>query len=268
MSGIVEFLDRYSVLKENDDQPDKSILSLYMSNGEHICCLKWGNRYLISKDEILKMLIFAYKSVNYSLDSMSALEQCLDADLSFLIVSKDYMECSQDSEILLRLLSHGGVKSSKSQNVYFWPSIVNMFCKKIEQQQIPLSKLEIIAGSVSGDATSSSSEFHYRKDLADEFGCTFPGCGISFKRIQHLKRHFISHTNHRAFVCAQCKSQFSRLDNLNAHLRKNGPLCRKKRTLNTPPVSPAPPTTSNASNTRQPTSKIPISSLLNDEPHD
>ncbi|KAF8969074.1 hypothetical protein BGZ46_010738 [Entomortierella lignicola] len=51
--------------------------------------------------------------------------------------------------------------------------------------------------------------------------CTFPTCGWSFKRYEHLKRHMLVHTKERPFICdfGNCNKSFSRSDNFSAHLR-------------------------------------------------
>lgn len=49
--------------------------------------------------------------------------------------------------------------------------------------------------------------------------CTWPGCGWSFKRFEHLKRHSLIHSKERNFVCEfpACGKKFSRSDNFAAH---------------------------------------------------
>lgn len=35
-------------------------------------------------------------------------------------------------------------------------------------------------------------------------------CGKSFGRVEHLKRHVLSHTQERQYQCSHCKKQFMR----------------------------------------------------------
>ncbi|GMM34901.1 stress-responsive transcriptional activator [Saccharomycopsis crataegensis] len=55
-------------------------------------------------------------------------------------------------------------------------------------------------------------------NLGKPFQCS--QCEKSFKRQEHLKRHFRSvHSNERPFLCVYCDKKFSRSDNLSQHLR-------------------------------------------------
>ncbi|KAG2221543.1 hypothetical protein INT45_004537 [Circinella minor] len=51
--------------------------------------------------------------------------------------------------------------------------------------------------------------------------CTYPRCGWSFKRYEHLKRHMLVHTGERPHACPYpgCGKRFSRSDNFHAHYR-------------------------------------------------
>ncbi|KAJ2008478.1 hypothetical protein H4R26_000174 [Coemansia thaxteri] len=53
------------------------------------------------------------------------------------------------------------------------------------------------------------------------YTCTFIGCVKQFKRHEHLKRHFRTHTGERPYKCPapECPKVFARMDNLNQHIR-------------------------------------------------
>ncbi|RIB04025.1 hypothetical protein C2G38_1874258, partial [Gigaspora rosea] len=51
--------------------------------------------------------------------------------------------------------------------------------------------------------------------------CDWPGCTWSFKRLEHLKRHMITHTGERKYTCHYpgCGKKFGRSDNFAAHYK-------------------------------------------------
>ncbi|OAD05327.1 C2H2-type zinc finger transcription factor, partial [Mucor lusitanicus CBS 277.49] len=49
------------------------------------------------------------------------------------------------------------------------------------------------------------------------YTCPLPQCGRLFKRLEHLKRHFRTHTLERPYSCNMCGKHFSRTDNLAQH---------------------------------------------------
>jgi len=49
------------------------------------------------------------------------------------------------------------------------------------------------------------------------YACPVPACGRLFKRLEHLKRHWRTHTLERPYACNICSKRFSRSDNLAAH---------------------------------------------------
>ncbi|EPZ36399.1 hypothetical protein ROZALSC1DRAFT_29647 [Rozella allomycis CSF55] len=51
--------------------------------------------------------------------------------------------------------------------------------------------------------------------------CKFQGCGKSFKRKTHARRHAKTHSDEKPFRCELCPKAFTRKDNLKAHIRSH-----------------------------------------------
>ncbi|KGO47922.1 Transcription factor, fungi [Penicillium expansum] len=51
------------------------------------------------------------------------------------------------------------------------------------------------------------------------FHCHFPGCGLSYRRKEHLTRHAKTHTQTDRFECSFCERVFARNDTLRQHVR-------------------------------------------------
>lgn len=49
-----------------------------------------------------------------------------------------------------------------------------------------------------------------------EFSCSL--CGDTFKRLEHLSRHKLSHTEERPYSCPMCNKGFTRKDTLSRHI--------------------------------------------------
>lgn len=64
-------------------------------------------------------------------------------------------------------------------------------------------------------------------------------CNKSFKRSEHLKRHFIIHTGSKTHVCIQCGKAFSRKDHLTKHLQSHANRQAKSRKSEQPLQSTA-----------------------------
>ncbi|PVI04785.1 hypothetical protein DM02DRAFT_473743, partial [Periconia macrospinosa] len=54
---------------------------------------------------------------------------------------------------------------------------------------------------------------------SSRFICLHPNCSKTFKRIEHMKRHFLTHAGERPFRCILCKGdkRFGRKDNYKEH---------------------------------------------------
>jgi hypothetical protein len=51
------------------------------------------------------------------------------------------------------------------------------------------------------------------------FQCDFPGCGLNYRRKEHLNRHAKSHSQLECFECTFCDRVFMRNDTLRQHVR-------------------------------------------------
>ncbi|POY69947.1 hypothetical protein BMF94_7079, partial [Rhodotorula taiwanensis] len=73
-----------------------------------------------------------------------------------------------------------------------------------------------------------------RSDVRHE--CPHPGCGKSFSRPDHLRRHTANHDPQRIKSCPECGRGFARADVLATHIKKHevAPLAMPER-------SPSPP---------------------------
>ncbi|KAF9438136.1 homeodomain transcription factor ste12 [Entomortierella beljakovae] len=70
-----------------------------------------------------------------------------------------------------------------------------------------------------GSASMSSLQgFHSgSSNSSRSYACPVQPCGRLFKRLEHLKRHWRTHTLERPYACNICSKRFSRSDNLAAH---------------------------------------------------
>ncbi|KAI9266182.1 STE like transcription factor-domain-containing protein, partial [Helicostylum pulchrum] len=64
-----------------------------------------------------------------------------------------------------------------------------------------------------------SNHHHHHDHTGAEkvYTCPLPQCARIFKRLEHLKRHFRTHTLERPYSCNMCGKHFSRTDNLAQH---------------------------------------------------
>lgn len=67
-----------------------------------------------------------------------------------------------------------------------------------------------------------SQEPRKRRKVANDpqaiFQCTYPGCGSSYRRKEHLNRHAQQHTKEPKYACNYCSRKFFRRDILRRHL--------------------------------------------------
>lgn len=78
--------------------------------------------------------------------------------------------------------------------------------------------------------------FDTRVEAAAQFVCKMPGCYKRFKRMEHSKRHYVSHTGAIVARCSlpQCGKGFTRNDNFIAHMKTHLPHQKKNKGKNTP----------------------------------
>ncbi|KAG2204831.1 hypothetical protein INT47_004106, partial [Mucor saturninus] len=61
-------------------------------------------------------------------------------------------------------------------------------------------------------------QHHHEQPSSEKvYTCPLPQCARLFKRLEHLKRHFRTHTMERPYSCNMCGKHFSRTDNLAQH---------------------------------------------------
>lgn len=63
----------------------------------------------------------------------------------------------------------------------------------------------------------SNHSHHEHSSTEKIYTCPLPQCARLFKRLEHLKRHFRTHTMERPYSCNMCGKHFSRTDNLAQH---------------------------------------------------
>ncbi|CAI2177636.1 16357_t:CDS:2 [Funneliformis geosporum] len=75
--------------------------------------------------------------------------------------------------------------------------------------------------SVANPTTTSQRNNSTSPTTRNRHECDWPGCTWSFKRLEHLKRHMITHTGERKYTCNYpgCGKRFGRSDNFAAHFR-------------------------------------------------
>jgi len=83
------------------------------------------------------------------------------------------------------------------------------------------------ANSTSASQRNSNSDSSSAKN---RHVCDWPGCTWSFKRLEHLKRHMITHTGERKYTCSYpgCGKRFGRSDNFAAHYRTHNKTTPRK----------------------------------------
>jgi len=64
------------------------------------------------------------------------------------------------------------------------------------------------------------------------FSCQWPGCIKSFKRLEHSKRHYLSHKGIVVAKCPLCPKHFGRNDNFIAHMKTHLPQQKRNKGKN------------------------------------
>jgi len=72
------------------------------------------------------------------------------------------------------------------------------------------------SSSISSSSTSSSK----CSDIKKKFCCSFPSCGKSFSRSEHLHRHALNHKEGNN-TCLRCSAHFRRRDLLDRHMARH-----------------------------------------------
>ncbi|RIB18440.1 hypothetical protein C2G38_1346909 [Gigaspora rosea] len=93
------------------------------------------------------------------------------------------------------------------------------------QLQQPQSNAYSINGVSNHNSSLSSSSLSRNRHK-----CDWPGCTWSFKRLEHLKRHMITHTGERKYTCTYpgCGKKFGRSDNFSAHCKTHNKSNQRK----------------------------------------
>ncbi|TVY14002.1 hypothetical protein LARI1_G008088, partial [Lachnellula arida] len=69
-------------------------------------------------------------------------------------------------------------------------------------------------------SSSSSSSSKNSEGVKKKFGCSFPSCGKSFSRSEHLHRHALNHKDGNN-TCMRCSAHFRRRDLLDRHMSRH-----------------------------------------------
>ncbi|RAL00895.1 putative C2H2 transcription factor [Aspergillus ibericus CBS 121593] len=86
--------------------------------------------------------------------------------------------------------------------------------EKSDAGQETVTRLEA-EGPTNNDSSSHNRDTPHSSTATGQTKCSI--CQSTFRRPEHLKRHFRSHTKEKPFECAQCGRHFSRTDTLHRH---------------------------------------------------